>query len=130
MQFLCLCHYDLAGFGKFGPADFEEMARVCAPHDAALKASGKVSLIGSLDMPDQFKTLRADEKGVTVSDGPYEATNEPFGAFFIVEADTIDEAVEIARLHPGTHLGHMMKGGIEVRPITQVEQVCPANRGA
>ena len=73
--------------------------------------------------------LRADESGVTVSGGPYEATNEPFGAFFIVEADSIDEAVEIAKLHPGTHLGHMIKGGIEVRPIDQVEQVCPAKQG-
>ena len=129
MQFLCLCHYDLAGFARFGPADFEEMGRICAPHDAALKASGKVSMIGSLGMPDQFKTLRADENGVTVTDGPYEETGEPFGAFFIIEADSIDEAVEIAKLHPGTHLGHMMKGGIEVRPIDQVEQVGPAKQG-
>lgn len=121
MQFLCLCHYDLEAFGKLGPADFEEIGRICAPHDEELKASGKVSLIGSLGLPNQFKTLRADADGVSLSDGPYAATNEPFGAFFIVEADTIDEAVEIARLHPGTHLGHLMKGGIEVRPIEQVE---------
>lgn len=130
MQFLCLCHYDLEAFGKLGPADFAEIGRICAPHDAALKASGKVSMIGSLGLPDQFRTLRADASGVTLSNGPYEATNEPFGAFFIVEADSIDEAVEIARLHPGTHLGHLMKGGIEVRPIDQVEEVCPAKQGA
>jgi hypothetical protein len=130
MKFLCLCHYDLEAFGKLGPAEFQEMGRICAPHDAALKASGKVSLIGSLGMPDQFKTLRADAEGVTVGDGPYVATGEPFGAFFIVEADSIDEAVEIARLHPGTHLGHMMKGGIEVRPIDHAEQLCPAKQGA
>lgn len=129
MKFLCLCHYDLAGFAKFGPADFEEMGRICAPHDAALKATGKVSMIGSLGMPDQFRTLRADASGVTVGDGPYAETAEPFGAFFIVEADSIDQAVEIARLHPGTHLGHMMKGGIEVRPIDRVEQPCPAKLG-
>ena len=85
--------------------------------------------IGSLGTPDQFKTLRADANGVTLSEGPYAATSEPFGAFFIVEAESIDEAVEIARLHPGTHLGHMMKGGIEVRPIDQVEQPCPAKQG-
>ena len=121
MKFLCLCHYDLEAFGKLGPADFGEIGRICAPHDAALKASGKVSLIGSLGMPDRFKTLRADSGGVSLDDGPYEATNEPFGAFFIVEADSIDEAVEIARLHPGTHLGHVMKGGIEVRPIDHLE---------
>jgi hypothetical protein len=123
MQFLCLCHYDLEAFGKLGPADFEEIGRICAPHDEELKASGKVSLIGSLGMPSGFKTLRAEADGVTVSDGPYADTNEPFGAFFIVEADSIEEAVEVARLHPGTHLGHLMKGGIEVRPVDQLEQL-------
>ena len=129
MKFLCLCHYDLETFRGFGPDDFAELGRICAPHDAELRASGKVSMIGSLGTPDQFKTLRADANGVTLSEGPYAATSEPFGAFFIVEAESIDEAVEIARLHPGTHLGHMMKGGIEVRPIDQVEQPCPAKQG-
>jgi hypothetical protein len=122
VKYLCLCHYDLEAFGKLGPADFEELGRICAPHDEALKATGKVPLIGSLGMPDSFRTLRADANGVVVTDGPYADTNEPFGAFFIVEADSVDEAVEIARLHPGTHLGHMMKGGIEVRPIDHFEQ--------
>ena len=123
MKYLCLCHYDLARFSKLEPKDFEEIGRVCEPHDRALKTSGKVSLIGSLGTPDQFKTLRADASEVTLSDGPYEETPEPFGAFFIVEADSIDEAVAIARLHPGTHLGHVMKGGIEVRPIDELEQL-------
>ena len=122
MKFLCLCHYDLDGFAAFGPADFEEMGRICAPHDAALKATGKVPLIGSLGMPDSFRTLRADAAGVRVENAPYAPTREPFGAFFIVEAESIDEAVEVARLHPGTHLGHMLKGGIEVRPIDTLEQ--------
>jgi hypothetical protein len=123
VKFLCLCYYDLDGFARFGPADFEEMGRICAPHDAQLKASGKVSLIGSLGMPDEYRTIRANSEGVAVSDGPYAETREPFGAFFIVEANSIDEAVEVARLHPGSHLGHMMKGGIEVRPIDQLEQL-------
>ena len=122
MKFLCLCHYDLAAFATFGPAEFEEMGRICAPHDAALKATGKVPMIGSLGMPDQYRTIRADGGGVTVTEGAYAGSTEPFGAFFIVEAESIDEAVEIAKLHPGTHLGHMMKGGIEVRPIDHLEQ--------
>ena len=122
MKFLCLCHYELEGFAALGPAEFEEMGRICAPHDAALNATGQVSTIGSLGMPDSYRTLRADAEGVRVEQGPYADTREPFGAFFIVEAASIDEAVEIARLHPGTHLGHMLKGGIEVRPIDTLEQ--------
>ena len=121
MKFLCLCHYDAQQFAALGPADFQEIGAICAPRDKALKESGHLALVGSLAMPDQYRTLRADEAGVTVSDGPYVETPEPFGAFFIIEAASMDEAIEIARLHPGTHLGRFCRGGIEIRPIDQLE---------
>src|SRR5690348_8787429 len=60
MKFLCLCHYDADQFAALGPADFEEIGRICAPHDAAFKASGHVDMVGSLGMPEQSRTLRAD----------------------------------------------------------------------
>jgi hypothetical protein len=47
--------------------------------------------------------------------------SEPFGAFFMVEADSVDEAVEVARLHPGTHVGDFLPGAIEVRPVEMFE---------
>ena len=123
MKFLCVCYYDAEAFDKLTPADFEKLRGICAPRDKELKESGKVSLIGSLGRPHQFKTLRVDRNSVRIENGPYAETKEPFGAFFIVEADTIDEAVEIARLHPGTHIGELFGGGIEVRPIGMFETV-------
>jgi len=123
VKFLCLCHYESARFAELTPADFEEIGAICAPHDAALKASGKVEMIGALGMPEQSRTLRAEGGAVTDTAGPYQQMPEPFGAFFIIEAADIDEAVAIAKLHPGTHLGDTFgKGGIEVRPIDFVEQ--------
>jgi len=122
MLYLCLCHYDAAGFAALGPAEFEEMGRICAPHDQALKESGRLRMVGSLGLPEQSRTLRAGENGVAAVDGPYAETAEPFGAFFIVEAGSIDEAEAIARLHPGTHLGHLLRGGIEIRPIEHIDQ--------
>jgi hypothetical protein len=67
-------------------------------------------------MPNRFRTLRADAKGVKATDGLYDETQEPFGAFFIIEADDMDEAVRVARLHPGTLLGSMMKGASSCVP--------------
>ncbi|WP_296616352.1 YciI family protein [Sphingomonas sp.] len=123
MKFLCLCHYESARFAELTPADFEEIGAICAPHDAALKASGKVEMIGALGMPEQSRTLRAEHGAVTDLAGPYHSTPELFGAFFIVEADDVDGAVEIAKLHPGTHLGDKFgRGGIEVRPIEFIER--------
>lgn len=126
MQSLCVCYYDAEVFANYSEADFARMGAICAPHDEALRLSGKVSLVGSLGMPNDFKTLRADKKGVQLEDGPYAPTAHPFGAFFIVEAGDIDEAVEVARLHPGSHLGDMCAGGIEVRPVNSLERLTPS----
>lgn len=123
MHYLCLCHYDAAQFAKLGPADFEAIGAICAPHDRALKESGHLIEVGAFAMPDQYRTLRADSDGVTISEGPYAETGEPFGAFFLIEADSLDQATEIARLHPGTHLGALMRGGIEIRPIEMLERL-------
>jgi hypothetical protein len=123
MKFLCLCHYDAQQFAALGPADFEQIGAICAPQDKALEESGQLLLTGSLAMPEQYRSLRADADGVTVSDGPYAATPEPFGGFFMIEADSLDEATEIARLHPGTHLGSLLRGGIEIRPVDFLKQL-------
>lgn len=124
MHFLCVCYYDADAFARLQPEDFKKLGEICGPHDARLKASGKVSLIGSLSLPNDFRTLRAKKNGEMSDEaGPYEQTKEPFGAFFIVEAENMDEAVRIARLHPGTHLGDMLAGGIEVRPIEMLDRV-------
>ena len=92
MNFLCVCYYDADAFAKFSESDFKRLREICDPHDEEFKASG-----------------------------PYVQTPEPFGAFFIIEAEDMDEAEIIARLHPGTHLGGIMKGGIEIRPIRTLE---------
>jgi hypothetical protein len=123
MHYLCLCHYNAAQFAALGPKQFEEIGAICAPHDRALKESGHLIEVGAFAMPDRYRTLRADRDGVTVADGPYAETGEPFGAFFLIHADSIDQAEEIARLHPGTHLGAHMRGGIEIRPIEQLERL-------
>jgi hypothetical protein len=124
MKFLCLCHYEAAAFAKLAPEDFMEIGEICAPHDAELKASGHVDMIGSLGTPDTYRCLRVVSGEVADEPRPYAPTAEPFGAFFIVDAADMDEALQIAKLHPGVHLGDRFgKGGIEVRPIENLEIV-------
>jgi hypothetical protein len=53
---------------------------------------------------------------------------EPVGAFFMVEARDMDDAIEVASKHPGAHLGEYLGGGIEVRPIDMLDQ--PERRGS
>jgi hypothetical protein len=51
-----------------------------------------------------------------VTDGPYIEAKEVVGGFSVLEAATIDEAVEIASTWPGVDRGLVT---IEVRPVVQ-----------
>lgn len=122
MKYLCLCYYDLAKFTALTPDQLAELGQFCAPRDQELRETGRKLLDASLDMPNDSKVIRPSDHGPVVSDGPYVSTPEPLGAFFIVEAEGLDEASKIAAIHPGAHLGHILGGGIEVRPIDYFSQ--------
>ena len=55
-------------------------------------------------------TIRAREGSVAVRDGPYAQTAEPLGGYFLVDVDSLDDAVELATALP------VPAGGVEVRP--------------
>ncbi|MEO8430807.1 MAG: YciI family protein [Acidobacteriota bacterium] len=122
MKYLCICHYETRKYEALTPEDLEELGKECAPHDAALHGSGHLDLVGSLALPSESRTIRPGESGPRVTPGPYAQTPEPFGAFFVIEARDLDEAVAVASNHPGAHLGRFLGGGIEVRPIESFER--------
>lgn len=117
MKFLCCCYYDLDKFSKFTESDLSEMKKICTQHDDKLRESGHLQVIGSLSDPSQYKTIRARNGEVTNEDGPYAPTKEPFGAFFIIDADDMEQAISVAALHPSVHISQLCNGGIEIRPI-------------
>ena len=62
--------------------------------------------------PRRARTVRRRGGRVTVTDGPFAETKEAIGGFDLIEADSFEEAVEIASRHPVAE-----SGTIEVRPL-------------
>ena len=129
MNYFCLCYYDQAKFEALSKSQGEALGRRCRPHDDALRASGRLILVGSLAEPRSSRTLRPGHGAPSVTEGPFAPTDEPVGAFFMVEARDIDEAVEVASKHPGAQLGAYFGGGIEVRPIDILDWPDPRASG-
>jgi len=76
--------------------------------------SGKLVEAGyQLQPPATAKTIRAG----SVTDGPFIETKEALGGFSVLETDTIEEAVEIAKTWPGVDRGWQT---IEVRPTVEM----------
>jgi len=62
--------------------------------------------------PRRAKSVRMRNGKAIVSDGPFLETKEAVGGFDIIEAGSLEEAVEIAAGHPVAE-----SGTIEVRPF-------------
>jgi hypothetical protein len=62
--------------------------------------------------PRRARSVRVRDGKPMVTDGPFTETKEAVGGFDIIEAGSLEEAVEIAAGHPVAQIGT-----IEVRPF-------------
>lgn len=123
MKYLVLCYYDVKQFEAMSKTQLDAMIAECGPHDAAFKATGKVACVGSQSMPKDWKCIRAPQGGApVVTSGPWVDRGEQAGAFFLVDAEDMDEAVAVAMKHPGPHVAKYVGGGLEVRACDFYEE--------
>jgi len=60
-------------------------------------------------------TIRVADGEMLVTDGPFADTKEIFGGYYLVEAENLDKATEIAARIPALRLG----GSVEIRPVLE-----------
>jgi hypothetical protein len=79
----------------------------------ALNAIPGVTPGNQLQSPDTATTVRVQDGRTLTTDGPYVETKEALDGYFVLEADDLDAAIEVAAKVPAAGMG----GAIEVRPI-------------
>lgn len=117
MKYLCLAYYDEKKFETLTEAEMAAIGRACQPHDEELQRSGHLLEVASLAATKDSVSLRPRGGKVTVTDGPYAETKEQLGSFFLIEARDLNEAIQVASLHPAARLNEQLGWGIEIRPI-------------
>ena len=65
----------------------------------------------------------------TVIDGPFAETKEVIGGYWLIKANSLQEAVAWARRAPAPH-GLHQDGEIEVRPLFEMEDFRPSEAAA
>ena len=78
-----------------------------------IRAAGQYRGGGGLAPSSTATTVRFRGGTPVVMDGPFAETKEQFGGFYLVDADTMEEALAYARRIPG-----VANRAIEVRAIT------------
>ena len=64
---------------------------------------------------DMTTTVRVEDGETLLTDGPFIEAKEYLGGFFLLEADNLDAATDLAARIPAARIG----GAVEVRPIVE-----------
>jgi hypothetical protein len=113
MLYAILCYHDEAAVGAWSKdEDDAVMAKLSVVHEK-LAQQGRLGPVARLLPTTAATTLRKDSDPPLVLDGPFAETKEQLLGFYVVEAEDLDGALEIAR-----DLGRANPGGAyEIRPI-------------
>jgi hypothetical protein len=69
-----------------------------------------------LQPPGTATTVRVQDGRTLTTDGPFAETKEALGGYYLLEADDLDVAIELAARIPAARLG----GAVEVRPLVEL----------
>jgi hypothetical protein len=116
MKYLCLIYGDESQWTNATP---EQSADEMAAYNAFTEeiASAGAMLGGEgLEPTSAATTVRVRDGERLLSDGPFAETKEQLGGFYLVECESLDEAIEWAAKIPGA-----ASGSVEVRPVMNYE---------
>ena len=112
MQFMALIYGDGSRWEAFSDAEREAVyERYRSFADEAGKA-GVMAGGGELASTRDATTVRVRNDETLVTDGPYAEVKEALGGYFLLDCDSMEDAVEWASRIPGAE-----HGAIEVRPV-------------
>lgn len=116
-KYLLLIYGDQQAWADAGPAEGQ---RIQAGHQRFNTAAGAAVLGGYELAPATTATsLRAPRNGYRpdVTDGPFVASKEVVGGFYLIDVPDLDEAMRLAALLPETAADYT--SGVEIRPVVE-----------
>ena len=115
MQYVILIYDEGTADPSAVPEDPEATRQTIGEYDAytaMLRDRGAYRAGEALQPVTTATTIRVRDGETLTTDGPFAETKEALGGFYLVDAEDLDEALQLAAACPGARYG-----SIEVRPI-------------
>jgi hypothetical protein len=129
MQVMLMCCIEESRWLALPAAERDAVMKDYGEWVAGLERDGRHRATEKLAGSPAAKTLRLRDGKRIVTDGPFAETREQLGGYFLVDAEDLDEAIEIASKIPGGRYGT-----VEIRPILEIgglpEKAAPQPAGA
>lgn len=112
MQYMLLIYLDENSLSE---AERAQCYQQSAAFARQLHSEGRFVATAPLHPTSTATSIRTCEGKRLVTDGPFAETREQLGGFFIIDAENLDQAIEIAGQIPAGRWGT-----VEIRPIIQI----------
>lgn len=112
MRYMLLIYADEQSWPE---AEREQCYKDSAQLAHELKAKGQYLAANPLQPVATATSVQVRNEKRLVTDGPFAETREQLGGYFLVEAQNLDEAIEIAGQIPAAAMGT-----VEIRPLLEV----------
>ena len=112
MQYMLLIYDDEATLEELPAAETDALLAAYGAFTQELHDRGAYRASGRLRPTAAATAVRVRNDEQIVTDGPFAETKEQLGGYYLIEAESLDEALAWAAKVPSAHYGT-----IEVRPI-------------
>ena len=121
MQYMLLIYGDERRWASLSPDDERAIYDEYTAFTQDLQEAGKLVGAHELQPTATATTVRVRDAETLVTDGPFAETTEALGGYYVIEADSFDEAIEWAARIPSAR-----DGAVEVRPLAVRNAEVPA----
>jgi hypothetical protein len=114
-QYLLILRDDPAVFHQMSPQQIQQVFAKYGAWRAQLQEAGRLAGGNKLEDGTGRVLNAGPSSGMRITDGPFAESKEVIGGYFMVNADTYEDAVELCRDCP-----HLEYGAIEVRRVEKM----------
>ena len=120
MKYMLLIYHDEAAWNSHTEAERQQIYREYRELIQQLQSSGQYLMGDQLQSTTTANSVRVRDGKQMVTDGPFAETREQLGGFFLIDANSLDEATSIAGRIPSAR-----SGTVEVRPVVETAAAMP-----
>jgi hypothetical protein len=125
MKFLCMGYIAEQSWNVMSEQQQNACVEECFAYDDVLRRNGHFTGGEALRDSSTAKTLRFVDGKLLITDGPFAETKEQIGGLLMLEAESMEQAVELISRHPGVRLGPF-----EIRAVDEEFNAMIAERTA
>ena len=112
MQYMLLIYDDEQTWANLSEAERGQIFQAYGAYTEDMRQKGAFVAGDALQPTSTATTVRERNGDRLVTDGPFAETKEQLGGYYVIEVDSLDDALDWAARIPSAKLG-----SIEVRPV-------------